>query len=91
MFIGREKELLDLNTLYRQNSFQLFILYGRRRVGKTTLLSEFCKDKDTIFFAAEQDSEKGNLDKFSALIFSHYQETTLSPFSAVSVWEKPTS
>ena len=81
MFIGREKELLDLNNLYQQNAFQLFILYGRRRVGKTTLLSEFCKDKDTIFFAAEQDSEKGNLDKFSALIFSHYKETTLSPFS----------
>lgn len=81
MFIGREKELSALNNLYNQNAFQLFILYGRRRVGKTTLLGEFCKDKDTIFFAAEQDSEKGNLDKFSALIFSHYGETTLSPFS----------
>lgn len=80
MFIGRKKELSDLNNLYAQGIFQLFILYGRRRVGKTTLLAEFCKDKDTIFFAAEQDSEKGNLDKFSELIFSHYGETTLSPF-----------
>ncbi len=81
MFIGREKELANLNTLYKQDTFQLFILYGRRRVGKTTLLAEFCKDKNTIFFAAEQDSEKGNLDKFSSLIFSHYNETALSPFS----------
>lgn len=81
MFIGREKELADLNNLYAQDSFQMFILYGRRRVGKTTLLSEFCKDKDTIFFAAEQDSDKGNLDKFSSLIFNHYEESTLSPFS----------
>ena len=53
-FIGREKELADLNKLYEQNSFQMFILYGRRRVGKTTLLGEFCKGKDTIFFAAEE-------------------------------------
>ena len=81
MFIGREKELADLNYLYEQNSFQMFILYGRRRVGKTTLLGEFCKGKDTIFFAAEQDSDKGNLDKFSSLIFAHYNETILSPFS----------
>ncbi len=88
MFIGREKELFDLNNLYAQDSFQMFILYGRRRVGKTTLLSEFCKDKDTIFFAAEQDSDKGNLDKFSSLIFSHYEESTLSPFSD---WEKAIS
>lgn len=88
MFIGRKKELADLNNLYAQDSFQMFILYGRRRVGKTTLLNEFCKDKDTIFFAAEQDSDKGNLDKFSSLIFNHYEEGTLSPFSD---WEKAIS
>lgn len=50
VFIGREKELNDLNTLYRQDKFQLFVLYGRRRVGKTTLLNEFCKGKDAIFY-----------------------------------------
>ena len=40
MFRGREKELSELNRLYTQNLFQLFILYGRRRVGKTALLKE---------------------------------------------------
>ena len=54
VFIGKEKELNDLNTLYRQDKFQLFVLYGRRRVGKTTLLNEFCKGKDAIFYSAEQ-------------------------------------
>ena len=49
LFIGREKEFAELNDLYKQNKFQLFILYGRRRVGKTTLLKEFCKGKDNIF------------------------------------------
>lgn len=47
--IGREKELAELNELYSQDKFQLFVLYDRRRVGKTTLLNEFCKGKDTIF------------------------------------------
>lgn len=84
MFIGREKELNDLNKLYIQDKFQLFVLYGRRRVGKTTLLKEFCKGKKTIFYSAEQSNEKINLEKFSGLVFQHYKETTLEPFSS---WE----
>ncbi len=52
MFIGREKELAELNRLYAENRFQLFVIYGRRRVGKTTLLKEFCKDKPAVFYSA---------------------------------------
>lgn len=85
MFIGREKELQELNHLYQQERFQLFVLYGRRRVGKTTFLKEFCKDKKSIFYSAEQSNEKLNLDKFSALVFQHYEENSLEPFSS---WEK---
>lgn len=84
MFIGREKELNELNTLYEQDRFQLFVLYGRRRVGKTTLLNEFCKDKDVIFYSAEQSNNKLNLEKFSSLVFQFYNETTLAPFTS---WE----
>jgi AAA+ ATPase superfamily predicted ATPase len=50
MFVGREKELSDLNEMYEQDKFQLFVLYGRRRVGKTTLLNEFCKEKGNGIF-----------------------------------------
>lgn len=81
-FIGREKELADLNELYLQDKFQLFVLYGRRRVGKTTLLNEFCKDKDTVFYSAEQSNNKLNLEKFSSLVFSFYGESNLEPFSS---------
>lgn len=84
MFIGREKELSELNRLYGENRFQLFILYGRRRVGKTTLLKEFCKDKEAIFYSAEQSNEKTNLEKFSNQVFEHYGEKTLEPFKT---WE----
>ena len=84
MFIGREKELADLNAMYTEDKFQLFVLYGRRRVGKTTLLNEFCRDKDSIFYSAEQSNNKLNLEKFSSLVFSFYGETTLEPFSS---WE----
>ncbi len=84
MFIGREQELADLNEMYQKEQFQLFILYGRRRVGKTTLLNEFCKDKPAIFYSAEQSTSKLNLEKFSLLVFQHYGENTLEPFAS---WE----
>ncbi|MDD7390895.1 MAG: ATP-binding protein [Lachnospiraceae bacterium] len=88
MFRGRDKELAELNRLYAQESFQLFILYGRRRVGKTTLLKEFCKGKPHIFYSAEQSNNKMNLDKFSAQIFQYYGENNLESFSS---WENAIS
>lgn len=81
-FIGRENELADLNGMYMQHSFQMFVLYGRRRVGKTTLLNEFCKGKKHIFYSAEQSNDKLNLEKFSSLVFQYYHETNLEPFSS---------
>lgn len=82
VFIGREKELADLDELYLQERFHLFVLYGRRRVGKTTLLNEFCKDNDAIFYSAEQSNNKLNLEKFSSLVFQFYGENNIEPFAS---------
>ena len=84
MFVGRESELETLNELYKQDGFQFFILYGRRRVGKTTFLNEFCKGKKSIFYSAEQSNNKLNLEKFSEEIFNYYKETTLTAFNTWS-------
>ena len=43
MFVNRSNELKILNDDYKNNKFSLTVLYGRRRVGKTTLLKEFLK------------------------------------------------
>ena len=42
MFVGREAELAKLESLYEQRSFQMAVVYGRRRVGKTTLIRCLC-------------------------------------------------
>ena len=68
MFIGREQELNTLNKLYRSDGFEFAVIYGRRRVGKTALISEFTKDKDTIFFTGVETNAKQNLDNFSRCI-----------------------
>lgn len=68
MFIGREEELAFLNDKYRQRSGQLIIWYGRRRVGKTETLREFCKGKPHLFFSCTQTTNRVQLQKFSARI-----------------------
>lgn len=69
MFIGREVELSFLQDKYDENQGQLVVLYGRRRVGKTETLREFCKDKPHIFYSCTQSTDKVQLSKFSKQIF----------------------
>lgn len=71
MFIGRENELNTLNKLYHSDKFEFAVIYGRRRVGKTALISEFTKNKDTIFFTGVETNAKQNLDNFSRCIMEY--------------------
>ena len=48
-FYCRDEELRKLNKRYENGKFECVVIYGRRRVGKTALINEFCKDKPTIF------------------------------------------
>jgi len=57
MFINRQAELQLLERHYASGQAELFVLYGRRRVGKTELLTQFCQDKRHIFFVADLDVE----------------------------------
>lgn len=68
MFIGRENELNFLNSKYQEAHGQLIVLYGRRRVGKTETLREFCKGKPHVFFSCTQTTDKIQLQKFSRQI-----------------------
>jgi hypothetical protein len=71
MFIGRENELDTLTKLYQTDKFEFAVIYGRRRVGKTALISEFTKDKETIFFTGVETNAKQNLDNFSKCIMEY--------------------
>ncbi|MDD6728711.1 MAG: ATP-binding protein [Eubacteriales bacterium] len=71
MFIGRENELNTLNKLYNSDKFEFAVIYGRRRVGKTALINEFVKGKDTMFFTGVETNAKQNLDNFSRCIMEY--------------------
>lgn len=57
MFVDRVNELSLLEERYSSGQAEFFVLYGRRRVGKTELLARFCEGKRSVFFVADQGSE----------------------------------
>ena len=59
-FVDREQEMATLQSEYERDGSGLVVLYGRRRVGKTTLISEFIRDKKALFFLASEESESQN-------------------------------
>ena len=50
-FIGRKRELEELNILLKKRSASLVVIRGRRRIGKSRLISEFTKDKNCWNFS----------------------------------------
>ena len=65
IFIGRERELTSLKEFYEKDGIGMTVIYGRRRIGKSTLITEFVKDKKTIFYTATKVGKNRNLELFS--------------------------
>ncbi|MDY6287527.1 MAG: ATP-binding protein [Lachnospiraceae bacterium] len=70
MFIGRKRELSSLEKLYHQQGFGMTVIYGRRRIGKSTLIREFLKDKRAIFYTATKVGKARNLELFCQQVVS---------------------
>ena len=60
-FVGRDREIKKLNTLYQDEGFQFVVIYGRRRVGKTMLINEFLKGKRSAYYMAVEGTAKENI------------------------------
>ena len=87
MFIGREAELKFLKERYNSDKGELVVLYGRRRVGKTETLKQFCKGKPHLFFSCRECTDKLQLKNFSEKLLKENipASTYISEFSD---WEK---
>ncbi len=86
MFVGRERELASLNKLYESDKFEFAVIYGRRRVGKTALISQFIKDKKAVYFMGVESNVRQNLENFSKNIMEYHTglqaETAFVSFQA---------
>lgn len=80
MFHCRENELRKLNRRYEKGQFECIVIYGSRRVGKTALINEFCKDKSVIYMSALNATAEENLRTLSKAICSYENpEMTTAP------------
>ncbi len=80
MMVGRDSKLEALEKLYNQQKFQLAVMYGTRKTGKTALCCAFAAGKPAIFFSAQKLNSHMNLAAFSKLLFQYAGEDYETPF-----------
>lgn len=85
-FIDREAETATLENEYARNGSSLVILYGRRRVGKTSLINKFIEGKNALFFLASEESEAQNRESFKQRA-ADFINSGLLRHAAVSNWD----
>lgn len=97
-FVGRGTELALLDSLWSSLGATMMILYGRRRVGKTRLLTQWIqqKGKRTLYWVAEPSSAADQLRSFSQAVynFAHPQYPAPDDFTYASwpqVWQQVAS
>lgn len=86
MFVDREQEMDTLQSEYERDGSALVILYGRRRVGKTTLISEFIKDKTALFFLASEETEAQNRKAFAQKV-AEFIDSDLIRNAEIRSWD----
>lgn len=70
-FVNRDSELSLLNDIYNQDKSQMMVLYGRRRIGKTTLITHWLNnyiENRSIYWVAHKSSSEMLLEKFSKVV-----------------------
>lgn len=63
-FIDRRSELEALERAFEGDKAELIMIYGRRRVGKTTLILKAVERFHHLYFLADERSENENLAEF---------------------------
>jgi len=89
-FVSREMELRLLSDLYQRDGAQLLILYGRRRVGKTRLVTHWGKalDEPYFYWMASQTSAVNQLREFSQHLFQFlHLNVAVDPTFSYGSWD----
>ena len=73
-FIGRQRELQAIERFYQTPEAGLLILYGRRRIGKTSLLTHFIEShqlQDSFYWMATTHNTAFQLRDFTQSLFRY--------------------
>ncbi|WP_297454574.1 ATP-binding protein [Persephonella sp.] len=85
-FINREKEIATLEKEYQNKKSSFVVIYGRRRVGKTTLIEKFIQDKLAIYFLADLQNENLQIERFKNVVAEALRDEILKSLQ-INDWE----
>jgi hypothetical protein len=77
-FINRKKEFEQLETIHQTRQKELVVIYGRKRLGKTTLLRAYAQKYRSLFFSCPVSTEKEALRLFQEEMSKTLNEPLLS-------------
>lgn len=86
MFVNRVPELASLEAEYAKPGSSLVVVYGRRRLGKTTLLREFIRGKPALYYLATEENESENRKAFQHVV-AGFSSNPLLHAASVDRWE----
>ncbi|VUT26713.1 MAG: Archaeal ATPase [Candidatus Methanolliviera sp. GoM_oil] len=73
-FVNRKDELAFLRERYNRENFEFFVIYGRRRIGKTELIKNFLQDKPHIYFLCDKSGTERNISRLKRKIARYLDE-----------------
>ncbi len=68
-FVGRREELKALRERISSDNFELIVIYGRRRVGKTRLVLEAVKDVPHVYYLAVEGDNLRHFRETAGRVF----------------------
>ncbi len=89
MFYGREDELQLLSEVFQKPKGSLVVVYGRRRIGKSTLIKYFAKDKQSLFFEGlERQPTSAQINRFVESLKTQLKDQQLLQKADFETWSE---
>ncbi|MBD3203577.1 AAA family ATPase [Candidatus Woesearchaeota archaeon] len=86
-FVNRRYELGYLEKEYNNRGAKFAVIYGRRRIGKTRLIEEFIKNKQSIYYLAAQEKDYQQIQELKNIIADFFNDKFLQNTS-VKEWKQ---
>jgi len=83
-FVDREEQVEELKRLYAGPGGKMVNVFGRRRVGKTSLMREFVKGKAHLFYTADAKAEVDQVKALTDVMADLFSDA--APFGHFTSW-----
>jgi len=85
-FFDRKTELAELNDRFIGPRSEFFIIYGRRRVGKSELINEFIRQNTGLRIQIREGSRKYQLEQFAEAFCEFFEDPFIGKNGFIS-WD----